>query len=106
GFAKNDPRRCYYCKHELFSLCRDKARELDFNAILDGSNADDLCDYRPGREAAEELEVRSPLLEAGMTKNDIRYISRDLGLPTWQKQPFACLSSRFPYGTEITAERL
>jgi len=106
GFSKNDPRRCYYCKHELFSLCRDKAKELHFQAILDGSNADDLNDYRPGREAAEELEVRSPLLDAGLTKNDIRYISRDLGLTTWQKQPFACLSSRFPYGTEITAERL
>lgn len=106
GFARNDPRRCYYCKHELFSLCRDKARELQFNAILDGSNTDDLCDYRPGREAAEELEVRSPLIEAGMDKNDIREISRELGLSTWQKQPFACLSSRFPYGTEITAERL
>lgn len=106
GFARNDPRRCYYCKHELFSLCRDKAAELGFNAILDGSNTDDLCDYRPGREAAEELEVRSPLIEAGMTKNDIRDISRELGLTTWQKQPFACLSSRFPYGTEITAERL
>ncbi|MFO7982378.1 MAG: ATP-dependent sacrificial sulfur transferase LarE [Desulfuromonadales bacterium] len=106
GFAKNDPRRCYYCKHELFSLCRDKARELRFNAILDGSNVDDLCDDRPGREAAEELDIRSPLVEARLTKNEIRYISRDLGLATWQKQPFACLSSRFPYGTEITAGRL
>jgi pyridinium-3,5-biscarboxylic acid mononucleotide sulfurtransferase len=106
GFSQNDPRRCYHCKHELFSLCREKARELGFAAILDGSNTDDLQDFRPGRDAAKELKVRSPLLEAGLNKKDIRALSRQLGLPTWQKQPFACLSSRFPYGTEITAERL
>lgn len=106
GFADNDPRRCYYCKHELFTICRQKARELGFTFILDGANADDLADYRPGREAACELAVRSPLLEAGLTKNEIRYLSREFNLPTWYKQPFACLSSRFPYGTEITPERL
>ncbi len=106
GFAKNDRRRCYYCKSELFSICRDKAKEMGFEAILDGSNVDDLKDYRPGREAAKELQVRSPLMEAELTKDDIRELSRRLGLPTWQKQPFACLSSRFPYGTEITPERL
>ncbi len=106
GFAENDRERCFHCKKELFSICREKARELGFRFILDGSNLDDLSDFRPGRKAAEELEVRSPLLEAGLTKNDIRYISRDLGLPTWHKQPFACLSSRFPYGTAITPERL
>lgn len=106
GFAQNDRRRCFHCKHELFSICRDKARELGFSAILDGSNADDLSDFRPGREAAQELQVRSPLLEVGLDKNEIRYISREMGLSTWHKQPFACLSSRFPYGTEITAERL
>lgn len=106
GFSQNDPRRCYYCKRELFSLCRDKAEEMGFKVILDGSNLDDLDDYRPGRQAARELEVRSPLLEAGLSKNDIRFLSRELGLPTWHKQPFACLSSRFPYGTEITPERL
>jgi uncharacterized protein len=106
GFSQNDPRRCYYCKQELFTICRDKARELGFSAILDGSNLDDLGDYRPGREAACELAVRSPLMEAELTKDDIRALSRELGLSTWQKQPFACLSSRFPYGTEITPERL
>lgn len=106
GFAQNDRRRCYHCKSELFSLCRDKAAELGFQVVLDGSNADDLKDYRPGREAACELAVRSPLLEAELTKDDIRILSRRLALPTWDKQPFACLSSRFPYGTEITPERL
>lgn len=106
GFAGNDPRRCYYCKRELFTICRQKGQELGFAFILDGANADDLADYRPGREAACELAVRSPLLEAGLTKNEIRYLSREFNLPTWYKQPFACLSSRFPYGTEITPERL
>jgi pyridinium-3,5-biscarboxylic acid mononucleotide sulfurtransferase len=106
GFAQNDRRRCYHCKSELFSICRDKARELGYAEILDGSNLDDLQDYRPGREAACELAVRSPLLEAGLGKEDIRTLSRQLGLSTAEKQAFACLSSRFPYGTEITAERL
>lgn len=106
GFSQNDPRRCYYCKQELFSICRQKAREMGFDVILDGSNTDDLKDYRPGREAARELAVRSPLMEADLTKDEIRDLSRELNLPTWHKQPFACLSSRFPYGTEITPERL
>lgn len=106
GFAQNDRMRCYHCKRELFGICSNKAKELGHRYILDGSNLDDLSDYRPGRQAAVELEVRSPLLEAELTKNDIRYLSRELGLPTWYKQPFACLSSRFPYGTEITPERL
>lgn len=106
GFAQNDRRRCYHCKAELFSICRDKARELGYAEILDGSNLDDLQDYRPGREAACELTVRSPLLDAGLGKEDIRALSRQLGLPTADKQAFACLSSRFPYGTEITADRL
>ncbi|PLX97731.1 MAG: TIGR00268 family protein, partial [Desulfuromonas sp.] len=85
---------------------KEKAQELGYQFILDGSNLDDLDDIRPGRKAVEELAVRSPLLEAELTKNDIRLLSRDLNLPTWHKQPFACLSSRFPYGTEITPERL
>jgi len=106
GFAQNDPKRCYFCKKELFTICREKAAEMGYAFILDGSNADDLSDYRPGREAARELDVRSPLMEAGLTKNEIRYLSREMNLPTWYKQPFACLSSRFPYGTEITPERL
>jgi uncharacterized protein len=106
GFAENDPRRCYHCKHELFSLCLQHAEKAGYRAVLDGSNLDDLDDYRPGRDAVEELQVRSPLLEAGLGKDDIRQLSKQLGLPTWDKQPFACLSSRFPYGTRITAERL
>lgn len=106
GFAENAPERCYHCKHELFSLCLQRAGDLGFREVLDGSNRDDLQDYRPGRKAGEELKVRSPLVEAGLDKEDIRVLSRELGLPTWDKQPFACLSSRFPYGTTITAERL
>lgn len=106
GFADNPPRRCYHCKHELFALCVDKARELGMAAVLDGANLDDLDDFRPGRDAARELGVRSPLLEAGLTKEEIRELSRRAGLPTAGKQPFACLASRFPYGTRITAERL
>ena len=106
GFSQNDRDRCYHCKKELFTICKEKAKELGYKFILDGSNLDDLDDIRPGRKAVEELEVRSPLLEAELTKSDIRLLSRDLNLPTWNKQPFACLSSRFPYGTEITPERL
>ncbi|NJC87805.1 MAG: ATP-dependent sacrificial sulfur transferase LarE [Desulfuromonas sp.] len=106
GFADNPPRRCYHCKHELFALCVAKARELGLAAVLDGANQDDLADFRPGREAALELGIRSPLLEVGLTKDEIRELSRRAGLPTANKQPFACLASRFPYGTRITAERL
>ena len=106
GFADNPPRRCYHCKKELFEICLNKASELGYAEVLDGSNLDDLNDYRPGREAAKELRVRSPLLEAGLAKEDIRALSRRSGLSTAEKQPFACLASRFPYGTRITAERL
>ncbi|HAD03805.1 MAG: TIGR00268 family protein [Desulfuromonadales bacterium GWD2_61_12] len=106
GFASNTIRRCYHCKEALFTLCRESAREHGLAAVADGTNVDDLSDYRPGREAAAELGVRSPLLEAQLNKSEIRYLSRELNLPTWTKQPFACLSSRFPYGTEITRERL
>jgi len=106
GFAENDPRRCYHCKHELFSLCLKHAAGLGFSSVLDGSNLDDLADYRPGRDAVKELQVVSPLLEAKLGKEEIRQLSRQLNLPTWDKQPFACLSSRFPYGTKITASRL
>ncbi len=106
GFAENNPRRCYHCKHELFSKFLQRAAELGINAVVDGSNLDDLGDYRPGRDAVKELQILSPLLEAGLGKDDIRQLSKQLGLPTWNKQPFACLSSRFPYGTRITAERL
>lgn len=106
GFADNPPLRCYHCKKELFEICMDKAKELGYAEVLDGSNLDDLDDYRPGRQAATELKIRSPLLEAGLTKEDIRALSRRSGLSTAEKQPFACLASRFPYGTRITAERL
>lgn len=106
GYAENPRDRCYHCKKELFGICAAKAAELGFAAICDGTNCDDLADYRPGRKAAGEMQVRSPLLEAGFTKDDVRLLSRQLGLPTWNRQAFACLASRFPYGVEITAERL
>ncbi|QWV93776.1 ATP-dependent sacrificial sulfur transferase LarE [Geomonas oryzisoli] len=106
GFSHNPKDRCYHCKSELFRICSDKARELGFAVVADGSNTDDLGDYRPGRVAACELKVRSPLLEAELAKADIRELSRGLGLPTWDKQAYACLASRFPYGTEITEQRL
>ncbi len=106
NFAENTDKRCYYCKSELFSITREEAASLGFKCIADGTNADDARDYRPGRTAASELGVRSPLQEAGLTKAEIRFLSRELGLPTWDKPSQACLSSRFPYGTRITGERL
>jgi uncharacterized protein len=106
GFAENPRDRCYHCKKELFQHCAAQASDLGYATIADGSNTDDLGDYRPGRRAAGELAVRSPLLEAGLSKEDIRALSRGLGLPTWDKQAYACLASRFPYGTTITPERL
>lgn len=106
SFAENNDKRCYYCKSELFSISLAEARGMGFCYVADGSNADDLGDYRPGRAAAAELGVRSPLQEAGLTKEEIRLLSRRMGLPTWDKPAFACLSSRFPYGTRITEERL
>ena len=105
-FTGNTPRRCYHCKKELFSLCREKADSLGLKQVVDGSNADDCVDYRPGMEAAREIGVRSPLMEAGLTKAEVRELSRGMGLPTWDKPSMACLSSRFPYGTEITWQRL
>jgi len=106
GFSGNPKDRCYHCKSELFRLCSEKARELGLAFVADGSNMDDLADYRPGRIAACELQVRSPLLEAGLSKDEIRELSRELKLPTWDKQAYACLASRFPFGVEITQERL
>jgi uncharacterized protein len=106
SFVENSPRRCYHCKTELFSLCREKADALGLKHVADGSNLDDTGDYRPGMQAAREIGVRSPLREAGLTKEDIRHLSRSLGLPTWDKPSLACLASRFPYGTEITPLRL
>ncbi|MBW9171956.1 ATP-dependent sacrificial sulfur transferase LarE [Clostridium estertheticum] len=106
GFAKNPIDRCYFCKKELFSKVRKVADDNNINAVLDGSNADDVSDYRPGMKAANELRVISPLKDAGLTKDNIRELSKRLGLPTWNKPAFACLSSRFPYGNEITVEKL
>ncbi len=105
-FSKNDYRRCYYCKGELFGKLKGLAKEMGLRYVADGTNQDDLKDYRPGRKAAEDLAIRSPILEAGLTKEAIRRLSRSLGLPNWDRPSFACLSSRFPYGTEITPERL
>jgi len=106
GFAENPKNRCYYCKSELFSKLRKIADEEGLPYVLDGSNLDDRGDYRPGKEAACELNVRSPLDEAGFSKEDIRILSKDMDLPTWDKPSFACLSSRFPYGTTITREKV
>lgn len=105
-FKHNPRNRCYYCKKELFGKLRAVADEEGLSHVLDGTNLDDRSDHRPGRQAAEELGVRSPLEEAGLTKADIRALSLHLGLPGWDKPAFACLSSRFPYGTAITSERV
>lgn len=106
GFSKNPVNRCYFCKKELFTKIRKIAEENGIGYVADGSNVDDLGDYRPGMTAVQELSVVSPLREAGMTKEDVRILSKELGLPTWDKPAFACLSSRFPYGQEITPEKL
>lgn len=106
GFASNPTNRCYYCKKELFSKINELAKNHDKAYVFDGSNRDDEGDYRPGMQAARELEVVSPLKEAELTKADIRVLSKELGLPTWNKPAFACLSSRFPYGNQITAPKL
>jgi uncharacterized protein len=105
-FTHNSPDRCYHCKKELFSKLRGIVQEERINWIADGSNLDDDHDYRPGTRAATELGVRSPLKEAGLTKKEIRRLSHEMGLPTWDKPSFACLASRFPYGEEITPEKL
>lgn len=106
GFSDNPPDRCYFCKQELFTKLRKIADENDITYILDGSNFDDQNDHRPGMKAAKELGVRSPLKEASFTKEDIRELSKFYELPSWNKPSFACLSSRFPYGTKITPEKL
>ncbi|MBP7829022.1 MAG: ATP-dependent sacrificial sulfur transferase LarE [Kiritimatiellae bacterium] len=106
AYLKNAPDRCFHCKTELFTLLGQLARENEKRIVLDGANTDDLGDYRPGREAAGNLNVRSPLLEAKWSKADIRAASRLLGLPTADKPASACLSSRVPYGTAITPEIL
>lgn len=106
GFRQNPKNRCYLCKHELFEKIWDIARAEGLNAVAEGSNTDDNGDYRPGLIAVRELGVLSPLRHVGLSKAEIRELSRALGLPTWNKQSFACLSSRFVYGETISEKRL
>ena len=106
NFSKNPINRCYYCKKELFLKIRDIAKENNLNFILDGSNADDISDYRPGKQALKELGIKSPLKEVGITKSEIRELSNKMKLDTWDKSAFACLASRFPYGEKITKTKL
>jgi len=106
GFAQNDLNRCFYCKQELFSKLVNLSAELNLSEVLEGSNLDDNGDYRPGLRAAAALGIKSPMREAGLTKQMIRILSRNYGLPTWDKPSFACLSSRFPYGEVITHDKL
>ena len=105
-YLENSPDRCYFCKSELYRLCEEAARELGLPVVLDGFNADDRRDHRPGHRAARENRVRSPLAEAGLTKDEVRAWSEAYGLPTWDKPQMACLASRIPYGTPVTRERL
>ena len=106
NYTSNPSNRCYYCKSELYTKLAELAREREIAIICDGTNADDVGDYRPGRQAARELGVRSPLLECGLTKAEIRELSRRAGLATWNEPASACLSSRVPYGQVVTIEKL
>jgi len=105
-YVKNPPERCYFCKRALFEELKSIAEEKGFAVILDGANFDDLADFRPGHRAAKEMKVRNPLQEVGLTKAEIRELSKEMGLPTWKKPAYACLASRIPYGRIITAEAL
>jgi uncharacterized protein len=105
-FRTNPKDRCYYCKDELLDLAKPLASRLGLGQILLGTNVDDLGDYRPGLQAAKDHGARQPMADAGLTKPEVRELSKELGLSTWDKPQLACLSSRFPYGTEITPERL
>jgi pyridinium-3,5-biscarboxylic acid mononucleotide sulfurtransferase len=106
GYSDNPPDRCYYCKSELFGKIKYIASEEDYEAVFDGSNADDLKDFRPGMKAKHEKGVISPLADSGFTKTDIRHFSAELNLPTATKQSYACLASRFPYGEKINKIKL
>ena len=106
GFADNPPDRCYLCKKALFTNMMNVCRREGIDHIAEGSNTDDNGDYRPGLKAIAELGVLSPLREAGLTKSEIRELSREFGLPTWDKPSYACLASRFPYHSKITADKL
>ena len=106
AYAKNDVDRCFHCKSELYRLSAKKKLDWALNHVANGTNLDDLGDYRPGLEAAKEAGARSPLVEAGLTKSDVRGLSHAIGLGVWDKPAAACLSSRLPYGTRVTRERL
>jgi uncharacterized protein len=105
-FVRNTPERCFFCKDELFNKLNDIAASEGYECLLDGSNTDDTLDYRPGTKAAKKYNVRSPLIEAGISKREVKEFSKQLGLPTWNKASSPCLSSRFPYGQRITKEAL
>jgi len=106
GYRNNSPDRCYFCKHGIFTEVKRIADEYGIKYMAEGSNMDDIGDYRPGLRAAAELSVKSPLREARLNKSEIRIISRAMGLPTWSKPAYACLASRFVYGEEITEKKL
>lgn len=106
NYTDNPANRCYYCKSELYSKLNTLAQEWGFSAVCDGTNSDDLGDWRPGRQAAREMGVRSPLVQCGFSKSDVRELSRRAGLPTWDEPASACLSSRVPYGQVVTIEKL
>lgn len=106
GYVANGPSRCFFCKDELYQKLAPVAKERNIQFIVDGSTTDDLGDYRPGRTAASKHSVRSPLIEVGMSKSEVRELSRLAGLPTWNKPASPCLSSRIAYGTQVTIERL
>jgi len=106
GYRANNPDRCFFCKDELYTKLESVARTRGIKSIVDGSTVDDLGDYRPGRRAASQHAVRSPLIEAGLTKSEVRELSRRVTLPTWDKPASPCLSSRIAYGTTVTIERL
>ncbi len=106
GFSENGPERCYHCKKAMFRRIVKKADSLGIETVLDGSNRDDDSDYRPGMRAVAELGVRSPMKEVGLTKNEIRQLSKEVGLPTWDAPSAACLATRIPYGTRLTREQV
>jgi pyridinium-3,5-biscarboxylic acid mononucleotide sulfurtransferase len=106
NYVANPSNRCYFCKHELFTKLQEMARKRGFRHVADGNNLDDIGDYRPGRKAGAEFEIRSPLIEAELHKPEIRILSQQHGLPTWNQPASACLSSRIPYGSPVTVEKL
>ncbi len=106
NYVENPSNRCYFCKHELYAELQKMAGLRGFQSVIDGNNLDDTGDYRPGRQAGRELQIRSPLIEARLTKAEIRELSRLQGLPTWNQPASACLSSRIPYGSPVTIEKL